>query len=145
MLLLDVSGAYDNTAHRRLIHNLRKLGLTHAAVWVEAFLQRRSTCIRLPRYLSEEFSTPTGIPQGSPISPILYLVYNYPLINPCVRVSPDGAKTTTYGWVDDVASFSFNKSIIFGQEANPRSCGWGTLRQCGHMGRTVGPCVFHSR
>jgi hypothetical protein len=32
VLLLDVSGAYDNTAHRRLIHNLRKLGLTHAAM-----------------------------------------------------------------------------------------------------------------
>jgi hypothetical protein len=40
--------------------------------------------------------TPTGIPHGSPLSPILYLIYNADLVEGC-----EGVKTS--GWVDDVA------------------------------------------
>lgn len=38
MLLLDVSGAYDNAYHARLIHNMRKRRLGYFAPWVIVFL-----------------------------------------------------------------------------------------------------------
>ena len=50
------------------------------ALWVQAFLTGRSTRIRLPGHLSDAFPTNTGIPQGSPISLILFLLFNTPLV-----------------------------------------------------------------
>ncbi|OQE71313.1 hypothetical protein PENNAL_c0107G01286, partial [Penicillium nalgiovense] len=96
LLMLDVSGAYDNVSHDRLLHNLKKRRLGHFVPWVRAFLNNRSTRIRMPEGTSDRIPTPTGIPQGSPISPILYLIYNADLIESC------GNGATSNGWVDDV-------------------------------------------
>ena len=96
LLMLDVSGAYDNVSHVRLLHNLRKRRLGQLTPWVKAFLSNRSTKIRMPEGISDRILTPTGIPQGSPISPILYLIYNADLIEEYRN------RVTSNGWVDDV-------------------------------------------
>ena len=96
LLMLDVSEAYDNVSYDRLLHNLRKRRLGQLVPWVKAFLSNRSTRIRMPEGVSDRISTPTGIPQGSPISPIFYLIYNADLIENCVN------GVTSNGWVDDV-------------------------------------------
>jgi ribonuclease HI len=98
MLLLDVSGAYDNAHHSRLL-NMRKRRLGHFVPWVAAFLTGRSTRIKIPEGVSDRIPTSTGIPQGSPISPILYLIYNSDLIEDCAEVADH---VSTSGWVDDV-------------------------------------------
>lgn len=94
--MLDASGAYDNVSHDRLLHNIKKRRLGHFVPWVKAFLTNRSTKIRMPEGTSDQILTPTDIPQGSPISPILYLIYNADLIESC------GNGVTSNGWVDDV-------------------------------------------
>ncbi|KAJ5100018.1 zinc knuckle domain protein [Penicillium argentinense] len=77
-------------------HNLKKRRLGQLVPWVKAFLSNRSTKIRMPEGTSGPIPTPTGIPQGSPIPPILYLIYNADLIEKC------GSGVTSNGWVDDV-------------------------------------------
>ena len=63
LLMLDVSGAFDNVSHRRLIHCLRKRRIpTPMVKWIQSFLTGRSTCIKLPEGTSERFLTPTEIP-----------------------------------------------------------------------------------
>ncbi|KAJ5667630.1 hypothetical protein N7507_003494 [Penicillium longicatenatum] len=128
MLLLDVSGAYDNVSHTRLLNNITKLRLGHFVPWIRSFLQGRSTRIKLPGFLSDLFSTETGIPQGSPISPILFLLFNAPLIRGCSLFKGDGAYSEGYGWVDDAAviveSESYARNVEILEEVLQRADLW---------------------
>jgi hypothetical protein len=111
MLLLDVAGAYDMVSHERLIFNMQQMGLGVLTPWVQSFLTGRSTRIKLPNgYLSEAFPTPTGIPQGSPISPILFLLFNAPLVRACTLRGLHYGESEAYGWVDDVCILAISKS-----------------------------------
>ncbi|OQD70292.1 hypothetical protein PENANT_c265G00793, partial [Penicillium antarcticum] len=109
MLLLDIAGAYDNVSHERLLHDIGLLGLGELVPWIKAFLTDRSTRIRLPGHLSEAFPTKTGIPQGSPISPILFLLFNELLIRRCSLATTYG-KTEALGWVDDTSIIAVSNS-----------------------------------
>lgn len=82
VLSLDVSGAFNNVSHPRLIHNLKKRRIDPQVVkWVESFLGDRRTTICLAEETSELIAVNTGIPQGSPLS--LYLFFNADLIEDC--------------------------------------------------------------
>ena len=74
ILSLLVAGAFNHVFHPRLIHNLRSKGIAEYIVrWTESFLGGRSTSLTIGRKMSEVFSVKAGIPQGSPISPVLFL------------------------------------------------------------------------
>ena len=49
--------------------------------------------------MSHVISTPTGIPQGSPLSPLLYMYYNADLLD---YVDPESRETMTSGFIDDI-------------------------------------------
>lgn len=100
LLLLDVSGAFDNVSHARLLHNLRKRKINERTVrWIASFLANRSTVISFDAFKSEVYQTATGTPQGSPLSPILYLYYNADLIETCNQ-EPN---TIATGYIDNFA------------------------------------------
>ncbi|RMZ90276.1 hypothetical protein DV736_g2490, partial [Chaetothyriales sp. CBS 134916] len=51
LLLLDVSGAFDNVSHPRLLHNLRKRRIDPTTVnWIASFLRDRTTTLVLPEF-----------------------------------------------------------------------------------------------
>ncbi|KAK1485910.1 zinc knuckle, partial [Colletotrichum abscissum] len=107
LLLLDVSGAFDNVSHRRILHNLRKRRIDEATVrWVASFLGCRETDIHVDGFRSETYRLDTGIPQGSPLSPILYLFYNADLLDSC---NETGDMIAT-GFIDDVAILAVGDS-----------------------------------
>ena len=102
LLLLDVSGAFDNVSHKRLLHNLRKRRVDERIVrWIASFLSDRRTRIVIDGYESEEYSIETGVPQGSNLSPILYILYNADLIECC-----NSEDTEATGYIDDGAVFA---------------------------------------
>ena len=82
LLMLNVSGVFDNVFHQRLLHNLKRHCIPSELVsWIESFLKNWTSTIRLPEYESEPFNIHTGISQGSPLSLILYLFYNVNLLD----------------------------------------------------------------
>ena len=96
LLLLDVSGAFDNVNHQRLLWNIRELGFHEDLVgWMASFLAGRSGRMRLTEGLMPPFNIASGIPQGSPLSPVLWLLYNYKIL----QISKENALIT--GYVDD--------------------------------------------
>lgn len=100
LLLLDVSGAFDNVSHERLLHNLRSRRVDEKlVVWIASFLTERRTRITMDDFTSEEYTISTGIPQESPLSPILYIFYNAGLLEACEL----DRETTATRYIDDAA------------------------------------------
>ena len=81
-IFMDVSGAFNNVHHKRLIHNLRTRGIPKVVTtWIQSFLTNRSTQLSINNELSQPISIRAGIPQGSPLSPLLYMYYNADLLD----------------------------------------------------------------
>ncbi len=100
VLLLDVTGAFDNVSKDRLLHNFCTKQIDARIVaWIGSFLTGRSTTLRTNEHTTEKISIFIGIPQGSPLSPILFLFYNAPLLEDLDTVESVSAA----GFVDDVA------------------------------------------
>jgi Reverse transcriptase (RNA-dependent DNA polymerase) len=98
MLSLDLSGAFDNVSHERPLWILRKKGLPDWMIkFTQAFLTGRTTKIVFEGYESELIPTPTGIPQGSPQSPILFLFF----ISELLETFESNQETVALGFVDD--------------------------------------------
>jgi ribonuclease HI len=87
MILLDVEGAFNNVHHERLIHNMRLRRIPNILTrWAYNFLSNRHTRLKFNDTISDLIQTPAGIPQGSPLSPIFYILYNSELLQamwPC--------------------------------------------------------------
>jgi retron-type reverse transcriptase len=99
MLSLDLGGAFDNVSHDRLLWIMRTKG--YPAWIIQAiynFLKERRTKIAIPGFTSDWITTETGIPQGSPLSPVLFLFFISELLSTFQRVH-DG--TLAFGFVDD--------------------------------------------
>jgi ribonuclease HI len=76
-LAIDIKGYFDNVHHKRLVHSLRLLGFApEITKWLQSFLEDRSVIVRVDNHKSQPIPIAgVGIPQGSPISPILSSIY----------------------------------------------------------------------
>ncbi len=99
MLSLDLGGAFDNVSHERLLHIMRSAGFPPWIIHViQCFLTERHTRIAFSGFESSWMPTRSGIPQGSPLSPILFLFFISELLATFER--PEG-ETMAFGFVND--------------------------------------------
>ena len=106
VLSLDMAGAFVNASHERLIHNLCMAGLPlWMTMFIASFLKNRTTRLYFDGTQTTPFNTNTGIPQGSPLSPILFLFFASYLLHKLNQ-----GKTTAFGFVDDTNIFAYSRS-----------------------------------
>ena len=76
VIYLDFAKAFDTVPHRRLLAKLEAYGI-HGKVlnWIKEFLKDRKQRVRVNGEYSEAASVMSGIPQGSVLGPILFLVF----------------------------------------------------------------------
>ena len=82
ILLFDVRGFFDNVNHNRLAAILDNLGYAPELVkWARSFLKDRKVCLSFNNVTSDERDQPVGVPQGSPLSPVLSVTYTSSLLH----------------------------------------------------------------
>ena len=80
---LDVEKTFDNVWHNGLRYKIFMLDLpTKVTRWLSDFLVGRVIQVNLNGFLSDEISPIAGLPQGSVVSPLFFLIYVSDLPNP---------------------------------------------------------------
>jgi ribonuclease HI len=75
-VFLDMSAAFDKVWREKLIVIAHNLGINGKLLnWINDFMKNRKIKVRLNNSFSKEEKTYAGVPQGSVISPILFLLY----------------------------------------------------------------------
>ena len=81
LTLLDLSAAFDTIDHSLLIQRLRHdFGIYGTALdWFRSYLSNRSQSVLVDGHISEPTEITCGVPQGSVLGPILFVLYTTPL------------------------------------------------------------------
>ena len=75
-ILLDFSKAFDVVPHRRLLHKLEHYGIRgNLHNWISHFLRNRTQRVVIEGHSSSVVPVSSGVPQGSVLGPLLFLVY----------------------------------------------------------------------
>ena len=106
-VMIDLEKAFDLVWHKGLIHKMKKLGLKDNIVsFVSDFLSDRSIKVRIGSSLSRSYKLENGTPQGSAISPFLFLI----MIND-IDVPENNTRVKLSLFADDSAAWKSGSNL----------------------------------
>ena len=96
---MDIKGFFDSLSHSWLIHLMYHFGFSSKiCLWIKSFLSNWNIAFIINGTTSNSiFLDNVGIPQGSPISPILSVIYTSLTLS-AFRIS----NTVAFSYIDDI-------------------------------------------
>ena len=104
VVYLDFSKAFDRVSHFKLLHVLQYFQIHPSIVrWIQNYLTGRSQTTLVNEACSDSVGVTSGVPQGSVLGPLLFIVYVQDLIN---TITSKCKNTTVYAFADDLKLLS---------------------------------------
>ena len=99
---LDFQKAFDTVPHYRLLEKLLSFGIANKTLYaIKDFLANRTFNVVVGNHKSENYSVTSGIPQGSVLGPLLFVLY--------INDLPDCIKSFVSLFADDLKMYAFSK------------------------------------
>ena len=111
--LFDLSKAFDKVPHHPLLLKLQSVGITGPLLcWLRSYLSHRTQSVSALGVSSDPVPVLSGVPQGSVLGPLLFLIYindlclsNFSLNSSLVLYADDTTLYKPLVHADDVARF----------------------------------------
>ena len=109
-IYLDFQKAFDTVPHKRLLAKMKGYGVHNSTCdWVEDFLFNREHKVNVNGVLSEPAKVTSGIPQGSVLGPVLFILF--------INDLPDSIASKVFMFADDTKVYrdikNNNRLILF--------------------------------
>ena len=94
LIIMDFAKAFEKVPHRRLLHKLEYYGIrgsTHK--WINSWLSGRTQQVVLDGQASDPVPVLSGVPQGSVLGPVLFLLF--------INDLPDNIRSSDRLFADD--------------------------------------------
>ena len=100
IIYLDFQKAFDTVPHERLLNQLKNFGISgNVHSWIKNYLHNRTQKVRVNGQTSTSSKVLSGVPQGSVLGPVLFLIFisdMTPLLKNFVSIYADDTKLFSY-------------------------------------------------
>ena len=98
VIYTDFAKAFDRVSHAKLLQKIKSVGIVgNTCVWIRSLLKDRSQKVRVDDAYSSSAKVKSGIPQGSVLGPIPFIIF--------INDMPDIIESTCQMFADDANIF----------------------------------------
>ncbi|MES9974559.1 MAG: reverse transcriptase domain-containing protein, partial [Candidatus Thiodiazotropha sp.] len=131
-IFFDFAKAFDRVPHRPLLYKLYSYGIRGALLkWIQSFLTNRSFCVKIGDLSSSTAPVKSGVPQGSVLGPLLFLIY--------INDLPEGLNSDLLLYADDLKIWNSRDANVLQMDVDS-VCRWATIwglplniNKCAHV------------